>query len=720
MRMTINTLYVPFSNLPSVFLDKDTGLPLAAGVVKFYRDSQRVTPKMVYMISGVSPNYTFAAMGTQLTLGINGGFVDGSGNPFIPYAYPYDAEGALDLYFITVESSGGVAQESIEACPYVQSGVIPPEQRSNTDNELINPQFVEINFPDSGSTILSVTGTDTVTSVAPGWDIITTGTGTLELERLEPTAVNVPTNPPYALRINASSGFGASIILRQRLDHSPSIMRNGYASGTMTIAVIGGGSTFVKMEYVPSTGTSTEIIPSTSVSTDGAYHNVANNAAIPDQVNDPATTGYVDINITLPTSRNLAITSVQVVGVLDSTDVPFDEQSVDRQKAQLFGYYEDAVVRQPKADIAVGWNFGLNPWQFRTTTLSNVANNTYTADQTIIIQQAYVDSATANNIAVGRAAVADNYAFQVQAVTATNKFMVLQYIDPQTIRPYWGDTVSVRLRGAIVTTNSTAPKFKVRLMYKAGLPGTISQTVPVSAWDAAADSIPTVSGDGWTYLTAVNDPSYTLTGSMVDFDFNGFVLPASSNANMTIGIAFFMLDALDETGTADVINIEKISFVNNQFAIDSMPQTFEESLARCQYHYEKTYEVGTLPGTSATSGIYDVSFPAITDGSSTTAHAIRLELKFMTVKRAVPTITFHTPTGTTGNISVGVVNSVNTVISAAANKAITQFTLAASSTSRFTYDTNNTTTAIYSVGSSHTDYIAFMQFHFTADSRLGV
>lgn len=718
--MTINTLYVPFSNLPSVFLDKDTGLPLAAGVVKFYRDSQRVTPKQVYMISGISPNYTFAAMGTQLTLGINGGFVDGSGNAFIPYAYPYDNEGALDLYYITVESSGGVAQETIDACPYVQASVIPPEQRSNTDNELSNPQFVEINFPQSGSTTLSVTGTDTVTSVAPDWDIITTGTGTLELERLEPVAVNVPTNPPYSLRINASSGFGSSIILRQRLANTPSIMRNGYASGTMTVAVISGGSTFVKMEYVPSTGTSTEIIPSTSVTTDGAYHSIIGTAAIPDQVNDPASTGYVDINITLPTSRNLAITSLQVVGVLDTTDVPFDEQTVERQKSQLFGYYEEATVRQAKDDILVGWNFGLNPWQFRTPTLSNLSNNAYTADQTVVIQQAFVDSATANNIAVGRAAFADNYAFQVEAVTATNKFMMLQYIDPKTVRPYWGKTMSVRLTGAIVTSNATAPKFKVRLMYKAGLPGTISQTVPVSAWSAAADSIPTVSGDGWTYITAVNDPSYTLTGTMTDFDFNGFVLPASSNANMTLAVAFFMLNDLEETGTPDVINIEKISLVNNDFAIDAAPKTFDEVLRQCEFYYEKTYETVDLPGTATSNGMIDVSWQVPTDGSTTTAYPIRLELKYNSVKRALPTLTFYTPAGTTGNISVGVVTSINTGISGPTNKPITQWSVSGQSTYRSTFDANAGTTNIYTVGATHLNYIAYMQYHFTADSRLGV
>ena len=692
--MTINTLYVPFSNLPSVFLDKDTGLPLAAGVVKFYRDNQRVTPKQVYMISGISPNYTFTAIGTELTLGINGGFVDGSSNPFIPYAYPYDAEGQLDLYYITIESSGGIPQETIEACPYVQTGSIPPEQRINTANELINPQFVEINFPSPGTTILSVTGTDTVTSVAPGWDVITTGSGTLELERLEPTAVNVPTNPPYALRINASSGFGASIILRQRLEHSPSIMRTGFASGTITVSVIGGGSTFVKMEYVPSTGTSTEIIASTSVSTDGAYHSVFGNAAIPDQINDPASTGYVDIDITLPTSRNLAITSAQVVGTLDSVDVPFDEQTVDRQKSQLFGYYEDAVVHQPKDDIAAGWNFALNPWQFRSTTLSNVANNTYTADQTIIIQQAYVASATANNIAVGRAAVADNYAFQIKAVTATNKFMALQYIDPASARPYWGKTMSVRLSAQIVTSNASAPKFKFRLMYKAGLPGTISQTVPVSSWDAADDSIPTVSGDGWTYITAVNDPSYTLGQDITNFDFNGFVLPASSNASMTLGMAFFLLNPVDETGTADIINIEKISLVNNQFAIDSAPQTYDEASRRCQYYFEYSWNPHSAIGLATQIG----SIPTMT--AANVSAVVGVNTSFKSMKRSNPIVTWYSPNTGTANRVYDETATADVVVTSTGN-----------SSSNVTGYPNVSGT----INDQHT-----VLAHWTADSRLGI
>ena len=383
--MTINPLYVPLFNIEEVILDKDSGLPLAGGVVSFYRDSQRLTPKVVYQISGVSPNYSFISVGSVLTLGLSGTFVDQNGDPFVPYAYPYDSEGELDLYYVTVVSSGGVPQFVRQAVPYIDTSGISPAERTSNENEISNPQFVEVFFPDPGITILNVTGSNTVTPIAPGWDIISTGTGTLTLERLQPTSAGVVTNPAYALRIEASTGFGATVALRQRFEHTPSIFRNAFASGSLAAAVISGGGSFVSMNYIPSTGTPTEIIASTSIPTDGAYHVIAGNSAIPDQSNSPAATGYVDISITLPTGRNLAITSIQVVGAAFSIDIPYDENTAGRQVDHLFHYYRNSIIIQPKNTILSGWNFGLNPFQFTFTGAPSITttNAQYVTDQTI-------------------------------------------------------------------------------------------------------------------------------------------------------------------------------------------------------------------------------------------------------------------------------------------------------------------------------------------------
>jgi len=333
------------------------------------------------------------------------------------------------------------------------------------------------------------------------------------------------------------------------------------------------------------------------------------------------------------------------VGVSTSEDIPFDQQTSDRQKDHLFHYYEDAVVHQPKADLLTGWNFGLNPWQFRATASSNLANNTYTADQTIIIQQAFVASAIGNNISVGQASFTQNQALQVTAVTAANKFMLLQYIDPKTIRPYWGEKLSVRARLYLTTTHSTSARFKVRLMYKAALPNTTSQTVPVGSWAAGDDSIPDVTADGWTYVTALNDPTYTMTTAAASYDFNQFLLPASSNVNMTLAVVLIMMNNLDQTATADFINFDRISLVRNDFAIDSSPQTFDESLRKCQFYYAKTFNQGVVPAQSAAVAgalTYRASLAGVA------GQGVQWQLPVV-MRTTTPTMTSYTPTaaGTT-------------------------------------------------------------------------
>lgn len=717
--MSISPLYIPLFTIEEVILDKDSGLPLSGGVVKFYRDLQRATPKPVYQISGNPPDYTFDSVGNELTLGIAGDFVDTNGDPFVPYAYPYDAAGDIDLYYVTVESEGGVAQFTREAVPYTGDGTIPPAQRASTENELSNPQFVEVFFPAPGSTIINVTGANTVTKIAPDWDLITSGTGAVTVERLEPTSANVPTNPPYALRISTDSALGASIQLRQRLTNTPSIFRGDFLSATLTAAVISGGGSALSLAYVPSTGTSTTIIPSTNVTTDGAYHTIVGNAPLPQQANDAASVGYIDIIITLPTSRNIAITSIQVVGTADSTDIPFDQQTSARQKDHLFHYYENSILRQPKDNLLTGWNFGLNPWQFRSTASSNVANNTYTADQTIIVQQAYVDSATANNVAVSRAAVADNYAFTVTAVTATNKFAMVQYIDPNTIRPYWGKKLSALVNMLVASpTHSTLPRIKMRLIYRASLPPTIAQDDPISAWTNTAGSDPSFKA-GWTAVAPLNDPIYTLSGAYQEFSFDQMLLPASSNANMTIGLVIYTLDNMNQAATADSILVQDVSLVNNDFAIKASSLTFDETLRRCQYYYEKSYDAGTLPGTAgatsqagALQGIQNV-------GGTWQMYATNLSIIYNTVKNKAPVVQVYSPSsGAAGNVDAYITWHGGTATASAVVFG-TYWTQTSTGTKSTQYDQGLDSYILSQGAGGNSNAYGHVLFHYIADSRLG-
>lgn len=658
--MAINPLYIPLFTIEEVILDKDSGLPLSGGVVTFYRDSQRLTPKPVYQISGVSPSYTFTSVGNQLTLGIAGDFVDNSGNPFVPYAYPYDSDGNVDLYYVTVVSQGAVPQFVRQAVPYIPSGNINPDDLGNDGNQISNPQFVESIFPRAGITTIAVTGVGTVTPIAPGWDLVTTGSGNVAVEILQPTASNVPTNPPYALRILADSVLGSTVTLRQRLNNSPSIFRGGFASAMFAAAVVSGGGSAISLTYAPSVGTSSNLIPNTAIPTDGAYHVIQGNAAITVQNNDAAGVGYVDINITIPTARSIAITSIQVVGLAFSQDIDFEEQTAARQKDHLFHYYENAAVRESKNSILAGWNFANNPWQFYDPiAFAPVANNTPTADQTILIQQNYVEANVGSNVGVGRTVNAgQNEGYSVTAVTAHNQFAILQYLAPTATNQFCGQKMSVMVRALLVAASKTC-RIKVRLIYKTTAPSALARQYPILNWTEGSD--PVFHAD-FTVLKPLDDPTFTLTSAFTSAEFIQFQMPAWTNTTTYFGLVVYTIDNIDQP--ADYVVLNDVSLVPNDFGLPTQGESPDETLRKCQYYFEKSYDPAVQLATASTTRN---TFSAISNASVTAAN---INAPFKVTKFTTPNIIWYSPaTGAVGNIS-NVTTAADIVVSATNNNGV--------------------------------------------------
>lgn len=532
-----------------------------------------------------------------------------------------------------------------------QGGEGPTGTATSTDNQITNPQFSRVNFTSPFTT----TSIDDI-EIAPGWVLKGVGAGGSPSITVTQTPISgddhVLTNPPYAIEIT-SSGWD-SITLTQTFSENGSLWSTvdddiGAVSMAVTAFSTLAGQ-LLNTYLLDSEGVVTPIIIDSALN--GEYEPFGAAVAVPESTNTSVPPdAFTSVVITWPAGATVGITSVQLLGQTEAAlDVPYQEISVERQVDHTFHIYRDSILLQPKDSLTVGWNFALNPWQGRSTGSTTLADNAYTADQTVVVQQNYVLNNVGSNVAIGQASAANNYGFQVTAVTGTSQFAVINYIDAASIRPYWGSTVSSLIRAFITTTHSTSCKMKMRLFWRTSLPSTISRLEPIASWGAGGEPFPS---SGWTSITPKNDPSYTLTSksTMVPFVFEGMSLPDASTATMTLAVVLYTTGPLDETATADYVTIESCSLVANEFAIDSPVLTFDQTLKQCQYYYESSYPIGIAPGTASTfsnAAFFTQRYSNITGTGGFNLDSI--QINFKNIKRTTsPAITVYSPNSGTAN-----------------------------------------------------------------------
>jgi len=212
--MALDTRYIPIIFPQGLFRDKDTGLPLRNGVIYFWVDEARTTPKPIFKISGTPPNYIYTELPNPLNLNAIGTFQDPNTNEDIaPYFFPYDSDATdanIQLYFYEVYSEGGktsgIAQFTREGQPNLAEVSGPPEEQFQ--NYVPNGQFLSHNdlAADPSNTLIAGEIRAPITYVAQGgWsfdrpsnsaarDIVT-------FDRLPGTF----DNPRWAIRINTQT-----------------------------------------------------------------------------------------------------------------------------------------------------------------------------------------------------------------------------------------------------------------------------------------------------------------------------------------------------------------------------------------------------------------------------------------------------------------------------------------------------------------------------------
>jgi hypothetical protein len=602
--------------------------------------------------------------------------------------------------------------------PGVQNDIPDGSVTITSDNQISNPQFAFVSF--NNSITITTAGSH---EIAPGWFLELVGAGSITVTQIRTIEGQdrIPGNPSYALQIQTTGWTEA--YLRQRFAQNGSLWASTSNTDQYGIAV----SAMVRSNnnltptfsiYYREEGQIPVLIKNDVLNT--------NYRVIPGaKVIDPSSNGtanpnsYVDMLFTIPVvSSDITISNLQVVGQSvaagqDPIELSYEQEPVERQQDHLFHYYANSILTQPKESILAGWHFGLNPWQFRSPTQSNVANNTYTADQTILIQQAFVSGAVGNNVSIGRADAANNHALKVTAVTANNQFAILQYVAAQTIRPYWGSKLSAYVKARISTTNGSTVRYKMRLIYRTNAVPTVGQNEPVQSWTASGDP---VFSAGWTAVSPLNDPTYTLTSTFTGATFNQFTLQAATTDDNVIGVILYTVDNMTETGTPDSIYIESVSLTANDFGIETT-STYDQEFRKCQFYYEKSYAPDVYEDAASEDGLRVNFNELIINGGNYSIHRRPIFQSFESVKRTAPTMRFYDPTSADpGKLRV-VTRNANVIIH---NNpiAIGSYTLVSLTTTSFFYNHNDS--GQLATGAYNAAFSVTTEYHYAADARLGI
>lgn len=197
-----NTQYVTGPDLQMYFVDKDTGFPLANGIVTFYEQEDKTVLKPIFQLDNSSPT-GFSELPNPIFLTSVGTFSDNNGNDIIPYFFPFNDVGDEELYFVKVQSSGGVLQFTRQDWPPNFASNVNPDETNTNINYVPNGQFLLHNDNPVIETVTNI-GTNTVVYTAPGgWtfekESTSTSTDTISYIRQISSSSdpNIDANPRY-------------------------------------------------------------------------------------------------------------------------------------------------------------------------------------------------------------------------------------------------------------------------------------------------------------------------------------------------------------------------------------------------------------------------------------------------------------------------------------------------------------------------------------------
>lgn len=197
-----------------------------------------------------------------------------------------------------------------------------------TSNEITNPQFALFDL--KSPTVIS--GTDPAPIViAPGWELLVSGTGTATINQVALTDSNInPSNAPYALRLTLTGWTADTAMLRQRFRQNGMLWANKIVSSAVT-TLLNGAPQFITATLVDSNNSVLgTVLPSSAVNE--TWIEYTGYAQLTDTTNpDTPPAAYVDYLLNLPSNIDIYLTSFQLVAQDLPIQPSFEQDSIDRQ-----------------------------------------------------------------------------------------------------------------------------------------------------------------------------------------------------------------------------------------------------------------------------------------------------------------------------------------------------------------------------------------------------
>lgn len=715
--MALDERYIPDISLSEYLVDPETGEPITGGTVSFFQDEARSIPKLVFELSGSPPNYTYTALPNPMDVSI-GRPVNNTGDNVAIYYYPYDDLGNIQNYYIVVKNADGVVTEEREAWPNLTGADDPTRTENSIVNALSNSQFVDVLFnPDYGVTITTDGAVSNATyDIAPDWflEISSNDTATVTVDRTAlPGSLDIITNPPYRLDLLMSGANITSIKLVQRLYNNPDIWAAGFIAGSLVATSLDNVSRTIEMLYAPSIAPASNTIFTDVTGTTGYVRMDATIELDDGQNTDAPPDGYVDIEIVLPVSGHVGITSVQVVGLnTNQEDVLYDQEPVNRQKDHLAHYYLSLVQAVPVPSLSVGWDFRVNPAQFGATQGASTLASRYIWDQTIVWQGA------SNLITAQRSS---NQSRLRIILTGTGQFALVQYLDSHEMRQ--------------LLTNQFSMIIDAYTNIVGGVAGT------ASVWVTSDATLPDITSPAGLSLIATLDANgkpATFNGNWTEVPRNyrgdaRFTIPYSAD-NLSTKTALEGWNRVDNTILTDAtfcaivigfassvagdLAFESISVTPGPLAVPFAPMSYDQTLYNLQRYYEKSYGenvgIGALTTRNALSYLMQGKWTSNYD-----AHLGVFYIAWRAPKRMQDgVVTLYSPTtGDADNVRYLVISGNTDLYDA--NEAISNWAVTTGVNSNI-YSPNISTSIYSESAAAHGATQSLIQFHYTNDCRLGV